>query len=82
MEWSKMSVFRKVAFIVGILCLIAGITFTILNVMDILTDTDMIEDILDCIYWLSLGIVFWEKKRLFPIICFVLSGFELIFIFI
>ena len=82
MEWSKMSVFRKVAFIVGILCFIAGITFTILDVMDILTDTDMIEDILDCIFWLSLGIAFWEKEYLYPILCFILSGLKLIFIFI
>ena len=82
MNWSEMSVFRKVAFIVGFLCLIVATTFTILNLMDILTDTDMIEDILDCIFWLSLGIACWEKGRLYPIFCLVFSGIKFIFLFI
>ena len=82
MKGSKMSVFRKVIFVIWVLYVLAATTFTILDTTGVLTGIDMLEDINDCVLWLLTGIVFWEKERLFPIICFVFSGLKLIFIFI
>lgn len=82
MKWDEMSIFRKAVFIIWILCLTAGITLTILDAMDILASIDILEDIIDCFFWLSAGIVYWKKKSLFPIVCFILSGLNLIFVFV
>ena len=82
MKWSEMTAFRKVVFIVWMLCLIAGLTLTILDLLDILTGMDMLEDIIDCAFWLSAGIVYYKKEQLFPILCFVMAGLNLICIFI
>lgn len=82
MKWSNLSGFRKVVGIFCILCLIAGLSLTVLDIMDILPRIDMLEDIIDCIFWLSAGIVCWKKESLFPIVCFVMSGLQLICVFL
>ena len=82
MKGSKMSVFRKVIFVIWVLYVLAATTFTILDATGVLTGIDMLEDINDCVLWLLTGIVFWEEGRLFPIFCFIFSGLKLIFIFI
>ena len=82
MKWNEMTGFRKVSFILCILCLITGITLTILDAVDILASIDILEDIIDCVFWLSAGIVFWKKESLFPIICFIMSGLQFVCIFL
>ena len=77
-----MTGFRKVAFILWVLCLITGLTLTILEAVDILASIDILEDIIDCVFLLSWGIVFWKKESLFPIICFVMSGLKFICVFL
>ena len=82
MKWKEMTVFRKVAVILWILCIITGLTLTILDVAGILASIDILEDIIDCVFWLSAGIAFWKKESLFPIACFIVSGLQLICVFI
>ena len=82
MKGNKMTVCRKVAFVVWILSLIVGLTLTILDAVDILTGMDMLEDIIDCVFWLSAGVAYLEKERLFPIVCFILAGLNLFCVFI
>ncbi len=82
MNWGELSVFRKVVFIIWILCLITGIALTILDVEEILASIEILEDVIDCVFWLSAGIVSWKKESLFPIVCFILSGLNLICVFI
>ena len=82
MKWSNLSCFRKVFSILCGLCLMVGLSLTVLNIMDILPRMDMLEDIIDCIFWLSAGIVCWEKEALFPIICFGMSGLQLLCVFL
>ena len=82
MERKETTMLSKVAFIALILCLITGITLTILDVMDILTGLDLLLDVIFCVGWLLLGIVHWEKERPHSIFCFIFFGLKLIFIFI
>ena len=82
MKWNEMTGFRKVSFILWILCLITGLTLTILDAVDILASIDILEDIIDCAFWLSAGIAFWKKESLFPITCFIMSGLQFICIFL
>ena len=82
MKWDEMTGFRKVSFILCILCLIAGLTLTFLDAVDVLASIDILEDILDCVFWLSLGLAFWKKQSLLPIVCFIASGLQLICVFI
>ena len=82
MKWNEMTGFRKVVFILGILFAIARLTLTILDVVDILASIDILEDIIGCVSFLSLGIAFWKKESMFPIICFIMSGLQFICIFL
>ena len=82
MKWNEMSVFRKVVSIIWILCLIAGITLTVLDAMNIVASIDILEDIIDCALCLFAGIICWKKKSLLPIVLFALSGLKFIFLFI
>ena len=77
-----MTGFRKVSFILWGLCIITGLTLTILDAEDILTSIDILEDIIDCALWLFAGIAFWKKKSPFPITCFIMSGLQFICIFL
>ena len=51
MERKETTMLSKVAFIALILCLITGITLTILDVMDILTGIDLLLDVIFCVGW-------------------------------
>ena len=82
LRWREMSAVRKAFFFICILCVVAGIILLVLDTMNIGARIDIFEDIVDCIFWLSVGIVFWKKGTLYPIICFIGSGLNLIFIFI
>ena len=82
MKWSNLNGFRIIVFILYVLCLIAGLSLTILDIVNILPRIDMLEDIIDCIFWLSAGILFWKKESLLPIVCFVMSGLQLICVFL
>ena len=74
--------FRKVVLILGILCAIAGFSLTILDITGALASIDILEDVINCVSYLSLGIAFWKKESLFPIICFIMAGLQLICVFI
>lgn len=82
MKWSEMTGFHKAAFFLCVLCLIAGLTLTILDAVDVLASIEILEDVIDCVFWLSAGIAFWKEKSPVPIVCFVMSGLRLICIFI
>ena len=77
-----MTGFRKVSFILWSLCIITGLTLTILDAVDILASIDILEDIIDCALWLFAGIAFWKKGSPFPITCFIMSGLQFICIFL
>ena len=82
MKWNEMFGIRKLVFVIAILCFIAGCVLTILNVMDVLARMDWLEDILDGVAWLSLGIACRKKGSAFSILCFVMSGLNLICFFL
>ena len=62
----------------GKVCNIHGVDYS----EDILASIDILEDIIDCVSFLSLGIAFWKKESMFPIICFIMSGLQFICIFL
>ena len=82
MKWKEMTVFRKLNLILCVLCAITALSLTILDAMDVLASIDMLQDLMDCIFWLASGVAFWEKKSLFQIVCFVMAGLNLICLFI
>ena len=82
MNWNEITGFRKVFFVLLALCFVAGISLTILDITGVLGSIDILEDIIDCVFWLSAGITFWKKKSLFPILCFATCGLKLICVFI
>ncbi len=83
MKWKEMTVFRKLALILCVLCAITALSLTILDAMGVLASIDILEDLIDCIFSLASGVAFWKKKSLlFPIVCFVMAGLNLICLFI
>ena len=82
MKWNEMTGFRKVSIILCILCLTTGITLTVLDVAGILASIDILEDIIDCVFYLSAGIAIWKKESLLPIICFIMSALQFVCVFL
>lgn len=82
MKWNEITGVRKGVLILCVLCAIAGFTLTILDIMNVLESVDIIEDVIDCVFWLSAGCAFWKKKSLFPIICFAMAGLKFICVFL
>ena len=82
MKWKEMTLLRKLALILCVLCAITALSLTILDTMGILASIDILEDLIDCIFWLASGVAFWKKKSLFPIVCFVMAGLNLICLFL
>ena len=82
MKWKEITGFRKVFFLLFVLCFIAGLSLTILDIIGVVESIDILEEIIDCVFWLSAGITVWKKKSLFPIVCFVMFGLKLIGVFL
>ena len=82
MKWNEMNGFRKVSVILCFLCLITGLTLTILDAVDVLASIDILEDIIDCALWLSVGIAFCQKESLRQIACFIMSFIHFVCIFL
>ena len=82
MNWKEMTGLQKVFFILVALCFIAGFSITTLNIAGVLDNTDLLEDAIDCAFWLCMGIAFWKKKSPLPIVCFAAAVLKLIFVFI
>ena len=82
MSWKEQPKLSKIAFLVGILCLFTSIALTVLNMMGLLSSIDWLNDILDCGFWLSIGIAFLKKELVFSIICFAAAGLYLYFLFL
>jgi hypothetical protein len=77
LNFKEMPKFRRIVFLVGIFSFLAGTILTFLDVIGPLHDIDWLKDILDCTFWLSIGITFWKKEMIFSIICFALFGLNL-----
>lgn len=82
MSWKEQTRMCKIAFIVGILSFFANIALTVLNMMGVMASIDWLKDILDCVFWLSIGIAFLKKELFFSIICFALTGLNLYLLFL
>ena len=82
MDWKEMTVFRRVMFVLFILCVIAEFTLTVLNFAGVLESVDILEAIIDCVFWLSACIAFWKKKSLFSILCLTMLGLQIICVII
>ena len=74
MNWKELPKFRKVVFLVGILCFFTGIMLTVLDLLNVIASINWLSDILDCGFWLSIGIVFWGRDYFFSIVSFALCG--------
>ena len=77
LNFKEMPKFRRIVFLVGIFSFLAGTILTFLDVIGPLHGIDWLKDILDCTFWLSIGITFWKKEMIFSIICFALFGLNL-----
>ena len=82
MDWKEMTVFRRVMFVLFILCAIAEFTLSVLNFAGVLESVDILEDIINCVVWLSACIAFWKKKSLFSIFCLTMLGLQIICVII
>ncbi len=80
MSWKEQPKLSKIAFLVGISCFFVSIALTALNMMGVQANFDWLKDILDCGFWLSIGIAFLKKELLFAIICFAATGLNLYFL--
>ena len=82
MSWKEQPKMSRIAFLVGMACFFASIALTVLNMMGVLAGLDWLKDILDCGFWLSIGVAFVKKELLFSIISFALAGLFLYFFFL
>ena len=82
LNWKELPKFRKIVFLVGILCFFIGVVLTALKLMHVIAGIEWLNDILDCGFWLSIGVVFWGKDYFFSIVSFVLCGLNAIGFFL
>ena len=82
MSWKEQTKLSKVTFLIGILCFFASIAITVLNTMGLLTSVNWLGDILDCGFWLAIGIAFLKQGPIFPIICFALTALNVYLLFL
>ena len=82
MKWNEMTVLRKFALVLSAVCCVSGFTLTILHAANILENVELLEDILDCIFWLFFGIAVWKKGSHLPFICLLGAALNFFFIFV
>ena len=82
MNFKELPKFQKIVFLVGILCFFAGTALTVLKMFNVIAGINWLNDILDCGFWLSIGIVFWGKDYFFSIVSFALCGLSAVGFFL
>ena len=74
MQWKDASAFYRIVIIVGFLCALASFTLSIVDLMGILPNIDMITKPLWSFFCLSQGIIHWKSQHKWAIFWFIISG--------
>ena len=74
MQWKDASVFYRIVIIVGFLCALVSFVLSIVDLMGILPNIDMIAKPLWGVFCLSQGILYWKSQHKWAIFWFIFSG--------
>ena len=74
MQWKEASTFYRIVIVVGLLCALASFILSIIDLVVILPNIDMIAKPLWGVFCLSQGILYWKSQQKWAIFWFIFSG--------